>query len=662
MEKKSVDKKQLGKTIALGALAFVLTVLLVIPGTALLKPMLTDAAATAIYWIAQSFLVICFAANLLYSIRLDRRAEDRESVLAELNTLRANREESGRKLGQQLLRLARRTDVYAVALLLAATVSGLFGFVAPGGSIIPIFAFFTLFSRYWPDAGDTKVLEEGLTPEEEVPLQYALARQAQAVLGDTRPIGILHDAQCTASIISTPGKIYLCLGSWLLDCMTREEVYQVLLHEFAHLQDSRQEKLNRRIQRCGNQGDVFFGAANRLEGKTWSLHQIFASQEAEERADRAIAEFGNPQAAASAFAKLACHVYYEGFFLNSGVIIEKFQEETMPRHALQQLFEDFRTAVAGNQGWARSLIAGELQPRISSHPIARERIAALGVTDYSLELPAHEDAWGQEVQALVERQEQELYEQNRESYPQERQTWYLEPMERLAAWEAGGRPMTYEATREVLETLYDRRRYEEIVALGRAFRESGASEHERCHALFVEGLARLRLLDDSGLDLLYQAMEVNRNYEDAAGEAISRYCCTLGKEAEMNRFRSYADDQLARNVQILPTFPLSPRDDLLPTDRQDAIFQENLEVICRAAGAQLNRVFLVKKITSPKTHDYIYILDLDPQMSEEAQEAVYDTIFMHLDKQEEQYSLAYYGPDTGKDWIEKRAEYLIYTK
>ncbi len=646
--------RELGKQLRNWGLALGIALALEVLGAALRIPESLERIGCAV---GLTGLGLCFLGNVWLSHRFDREHTDRYRQLQMANALREDRRESARMLEKALARAAWESRIYTVLLVLWTAGTCLFLGAFPGGAIVPVYTLQMILERNWPQPKATP--PENATPEALCPQLYALAREVQGLFGDRRKLDILHDGGCSATIFAARDRVCLKIGTILQMSLTKEEVYQVLLHEFAHLGTA--ENLERRVQRIEG-GQWFFGITDRYLTWAFSLHKIFASLEAEERADRAILDHGNPQAAASMFAKLACHGYYEGFFLNSGDHLYFHREETPPKAWMRMVCGDFRKAVEGNLSRARELIAGELPMRVGSHPIARQRIAAMGVKDYEIIFPDHQDAWGREMNAILDWSDGEVANMDMEEYRQAREEAWTKPQAAIDGWLAAGKPLTYEATREVMEAFLTFHRYEELLALCRAFEESGASDHERCHAIFLEGVCRLRLGDDRGLALLYKAMELNRNYEDQASDGISRYCLTLGRKEEMEAFRRFADALAEKQVTVQETFPLTPRDTLLADHPDTDIFRENLAVIHKAAGEHLLRVFLVKKITSPETHDYIYILDMAPDTPEEAWERVWNTIFMHLDKQEEQYSLAFYEEDSGRDWLEKRPEFLLWKK
>ncbi len=638
--------------------AVVVEFALTIAGTLLLASRVPQSTADTICLACAVVLLAALLANTVVYLRnLKNPGRDRETVQA-MSQLRDNAALRP-LLRKKLLRRLFLLDCYtALSLILAVAVCLMQGVAGKNYTFaLPCIAVFQSVLQRFCRKRD-KLPAEGNVSREDFPQLYALAEKAQRAVGGDRKIVIYLSSQCTAAISLVGNQAGLLLGCMLLDICTQDEVYQIMLHEFGHLCHKKEHRLEQRSRYYGE--GFWYNFMDELCARLHMYYMIFSSQEKEQRADRAVAEQGNPQTAANALAKLAYFDYYDGDFLTSGKMLNLYEQEEMPKDWIALRCQDFKAAMAAQGERARYILDHELPPRVSSHPIMRHRIQALGVSGVVTVFPDHDDAWGAEVHEAICRVNGEISQEMAETYAQRREDIHVKPLANLEAWIASGRPLTYEATREVVETLFAYQRYEELLALARDFRETGASEHERCHVIFYEGLTRLRLRDDEGIDLLYRAIEINGNYESEGMGAIASYCAIWGKEAEMERYRSYADEKVDTNLDIRPLYPLRPKDDICPCEWDDGIFQGNLQVILDAGREELNRVFLVKKNTSPRTYQYIYILEFREGVADDRQDAIYDAIFMHLDKQEEHYALCLFEEASGKGWLEKKPEYLLY--
>ncbi len=651
------EKKQ---STMLWAVAGVLVIALGVVGALTLKPFLQD-------WVAGRMLIglmILHAIILLWNVLFQawykkRWLMDRQAQLDMALQLRDGGRPAWKKLERKLERAADRTDAYTVLLVVLEVVTALFLYAEPGIAILLIPLAYALLARLWPDTD--RVEPELPAMEDQFPLQYALAGKAGAAVGETRPVKLVHISSCTASVFVHRGVVYLQLGVPLLDCLTQDEVYQVMLHEFAHTQDKQQLHRQRHFRR-ERPGHILFAAVDLQEGLCYGLQQIFASQEQEERADRVTREQGDSVAAAGALAKIAFFGYYDEGYLRTHPFPNYFEGERVPARWISTICQDFRQTLQEAPEKARQLLEHEIPSRVATHPVIRQRIADLGVTDYETVLPTHEDAWGTEVKKALERADDKCLRSNVEVYEQGRKVHYLEPLKTVENWKRDGEKLSYADTREVLDALYGLKQYDQVLALCDRLARAGLTDSELAHAFFVEGLSRLKIQDKGGLARLYKAMDVNRNYEDTACEAIGAYCTTMGLAEELAEYRAFADRLMQKHVQIQPVFPLSLKDNIIPSVRDDEVFRENLQVILEAGEKYLNRVFLLKKYTSPETWDYVYILDFLADTPREEYERIHNAVFLHLDQQQEQYSLTDLEESGGKGWLEKRPEFILYSK
>ncbi len=651
-----MEKKTIWPRVLSWLVSFVITVALAALGALVLDPVLDGNTENFLFAMLILALCLLWIFNLCFYCVYIRKAKNKQRVLDMLMQLRDGGALARAVLERKLRRQIRITRIYTPFVMLLTAGACVMAYVFPGLSVIPLLAMQQLVTRFWPEKDefdpDLPAMEDAFA------LQYALVNKAREAVGETRPVRILHDTDCGAAVMFHKGTIWLRLGAALLDNLSQEEVYQVLLHEFAHMQDK--EQLRREQHMNSTRKSMLFYCTDLQEVEYFHLQQIFASRDREEKADMTVQQLGDPQAAASAFAKIAYYDYYLRSYLCPERAPEFYEKETPPEDWASRLSADFRQVYLEAPEKARRILDGELQPRVSSHPVMRQRIQNFGITDFTVEFPTHEDPWGLEAKKAVARVDAKLMELNRENYDLRRQENYLEPREKIAAWQAAGEPMTYEDTRDVLDALYFDRRYQEAIDLSRRFAQTNTPEHERCHAVFIEGLSRLKLQDDSGIDVLYKAIELNSNYREPAVEAIGDYCVMLGLQEELERYRAFADNLMQEQIRVDPLFPVTPK------DRLEAVAEEsfgpwrmNLDFICSAGGEELKRVFLVKKNTSATTCAYIYFLELAPDTEEKRTDEIFNAVFMHLDKQDEEYALDQLA---NAPWLSKAAEYVIYEK
>ncbi len=635
------------------------TILLSIIGNIFVKPLFSEDFISWVYIILLSMIILLFFIIGFFVIYVVKRKQNQKRTYEELTRLRDGGTKLQNELENKLNRTILYSYIYTVFLLAVVFPLSVLSYIDPGFSIFPIYIWKDLLSRIFPEKED--IDRTWIVSENDYPLQYALVNQAKSVFGEQRPVLIYHAEGFSAMITCTDREIYLGLGVIMLDCFSKEELYQVLLHEFAHTQDKKQAYYHKHVK-IAQENSYFFIIFNTLIDNYYNLFCLFSAYKQEITADRLMCKHGNPQTAAEAFAKTAFFDYFEKGFLSpkDSLTLSYYKNDAMPKDWISTYTNCFRNTVQSNLTFAMKIIENELPPRVYSHPIIRDRINALGVTDYTVTFPEHQDSWGKEIKKTLSDVDCKYYELNKNDFPTLREENYLNPAKAISDWITSGKPLTYEATRSVLDAYHCLDSYQEAIALCHTLYESGNSEQELAHAYFIEGLCQLKLRNPAGIQRLYQAMNLNDNYIDYGSDQIDDYCTTMGLKNELVEYRTYIDNILHTQTQSQPVFPLKKNDRLEAATDLDPNFSENLETITNVCGDYLHQVFLIKKSISEQTYFYIYLLDLLPETPDELAGSFFETIFVHLDKYQEHYLLEVYEKNTGKNWLEKHPEYIVY--
>ena len=571
----------------------------------------------------------------------------KRETIAMMNELVDQPEAAATEYYQKLKKDIRQSKLYfwcsfACGLLLAFLPIGGSAYPYPYTAVIAVFLLMNLFTRALPLFEKEKI---EFQKEEEYPHLYGMMRKAQQETGGNRKLYLLIDSSDNVSIASKGQKAYLVISALLLNILTEQELYQVLLHEFAHLQDTEGERLGRRMN--SKRKNIWFAACDMKEAYDYSFYSLFASKECERKADRMIREKGDTTSAASAFAKLAYLGYYEGgFFGDAQTTARLFEKEDAPaKDYYTHYLSCFLKSVSADPTLYRTTVEKEIETRMASHPIARVRIEALGIQDYGVSFEAPVGKYGAEVKKALAEIDREIFDDISENYAERRQNCYLEPLSVIEEFKKKGEPLTYEDTREVLEALMYFCRYEEIFELSKKMREKGLPEAEMVHAIYYEGLARLRMRDESGIDLIYKAIEINSNYFNEGYEATNNYIVTMGLTERREEYLAHLDEVAEQAVDHSELSELRAEDCLEKCPEDLPFFKSNLDFLLSEGEDVIEEVYLVKKIISEKTYCYTYLIcykkNADPGRCADINHAM----FMYLDKQEEQYSLVTYTPN-----------------
>lgn len=484
--------------------------------------------------------------------------------------------------------------------------------------------------------------ETPCVPEEEFPLLYALVRDVAGEERKDMPIRIwllcdIPSSECTAAVGVNDGHIDLHLGIMLLNVLTEEELRQVLLHEFSHLnqQDSHQLIFYNRTMQFLVPGEnqvlglmldwTCAGPAVKLAYQG-QLYFLLSSREKEKWADKQAARLGSRECQASALAKTACHdlwVFereaYESFYATP----------EHPRDLMTRRVEAFRQALAEREADWKTILERELPSRVDTHPTFRQRWEALGCCDYSL-VPRQEDTpLARECQVLLEHTDNGLASIPAQVYQQQRAESYEEPLALVTQWEKTGELLSPDEMRPILLAYLNLGKPEKMEELCDRLLEWDSHPIVTHFAYYWKGKLLLYRYDKRGIDYIYQAMEANRNYIQPGLDAIGSYCTRMGLAQELEEYRRRAPElmQQEQDCQIpdLSHSRLAPEN--LPEDWLDKI----RETAIRAAQGKLQKLYLVKQLASEEYQPSAVVLKLEPDATEDLVQKAYDKVFALLD-------------------------------
>lgn len=383
-----------------------------------------------------------------------------------------------------------------------------------------------------------KVLDQSdYVDRSDYPCLYGLAEKARDTMDCHGNIRIALSYDCNAGIRDSNGTYDIILGTTLLNLLSEQELYTCLLHEFGHMchRTPRQKKLEK-YDLWLNSGatnyifsgffDLTFLYLTVQYGFENFLYHYALSVTEETNADRAAVEHCNKEAFASALLKLKYHELYQWEAPALDRTSDYASEEVDFTFAHKEL-TTLRTAFAQREQVWKELVGKEILARNASHPTAAMRLAAMEITNYQL-LPFPADgAYAQECEKALCHLERHIAEEIiTPQYEALRKDNYLDPLQRITAWEEADKPLTAETYADLWGALSALGRLTEAEALSdraiATFPEAAVR-----FAYFNKGQFLLRRYDPAGVDMLYIALE-NSNYLDDALQMIGSFACLVG--------------------------------------------------------------------------------------------------------------------------------------
>ncbi|MBP3322364.1 MAG: hypothetical protein J6M12_08415 [Clostridia bacterium] len=536
------------------------------------------------------------------------------------------------------------------------------GDVSASIAIFPMYLCYGALSRLFPYK--EKYTFEGYCNPEDYPELHALAHKAATAVGEDGPVRIVFLNDCNAGIARI-GKTYsLQLGVNLLDVMSREELYEVLLHEFAHLTKDgnptdKEYALFSSLAERENTGfdglvNILFALPDAFYTFEYFVYRVTSSVVIEQCADRAIFEKGDPQTAINGMAKLG---YYHLFEKELQRFIEDhyYSSEQPRENTCQVVNEAFRRAVIERGDFYKSLLLKEIQPRSASHPILRYRMEALGVKDFTVILPDHADAYGTECKRAAQAVSKEIAEAIKENYEEVRKEQYLKPLAVIEEYRKTGQTLPAEEARPVFDALMAFSYYEEAEALCDRLFESTENKFATAHAHYTKGCILLGRYDDGGIEQIYQAMELNHNYVEEGLFAIGEYCCLTGNEEGIEEYRRKAMTYGQKQIdEVSHTGELTVKDHLSAETMPKEMLDDILAFMKKADEEVLDQVHLVRKQITDEYFCSFFILHFKQGAEDEKMVRVYDKIFNHLDTRPEDWHFSLFVYDDSLKAVMKK--------
>lgn len=498
---------------------------------------------------------------------------------------------------------------------------------------------------------------------DDYPELYRLAQSAADTVGVEGQLHIFILNDCNAGIRRFKKDVSLQLGSQLLSVLRPEELFQILLHEFAHLvggsvvarfEDSRTYRFL--MAECSGFEGKLFEKMLELPGVVAIFEcetcRFACSEQAEKRADEMILEKGNPSAASAALCKTAMGELFDGEI--SDFLPESFYAPELPRTDVNtRICDVYRRAIEVRKDFWMELLKKELPRQMGSHPIFRQRYEALGSPAFTLTFPDENTAYWQDVRRAIGYVDSETVKNLEKDYEQKRRENYLEPLELVERYEASDGHLTAPEIPPLLRAYRDLVRFEDQEKLcDRLLSDEKLSEYETVAALYCKGSNLLARYDEAGIEMVYRAIELNHNYIEVGLETIGNFCHWMGLEKEIEVYRARALEMLQEKRDVFDqTCELSPSDKLVREDFDgDGRLPAMLDYMVEAGEGKLLEIFLVRKVVSDDYFASAFVLRLDYGLTDEEAGAIYDKIFHYLDNYplDWNYALFTYNRQTEK--------------
>lgn len=478
--------------------------------------------------------------------------------------------------------------------------------------------------------------------KEDYPLLYETAQKAADIAGYHGKIRIFL-GDISIGIFSIGGTENLILGIPETLLLTREELTQVLIHEFSHVvqEDTvRSRQIARELETWNAEkassltrwGTVFLWIPQDILRREFAYYQSLSNIYRELLADAAVVKLGDPQQHINALSK--CYAWQLFTQAPHRELIYDLFEPESPREDyycyLLHVFEDY---LHREEPHIRSIFAREIPLKFDSHPIFRIRAENAGIQSYQLCTREEDPGYRAEIHRLLNLCNRLILEDSSpEDYLIDRQENFLDRravMETLAAVPnlediPISRRLSYAAALANVEPELQKALLESIL---RQEPENSSAVWLLAQALFYED-------DERCIELLYTSVRLNKDYIQMAYTLIGNFALQSGRQDLRDAYGERMVE-LFRTLDvgaICLTEPLSEND--LPAED----FREVRDAIFRRGGSDLVHLYSLKKKTL-NGPNYFYFLEFSIYSQRKTRERIYDDVFLYLDQREEHFSL-----------------------
>lgn len=553
-------------------------------------------------------LIIGTVASLVAKNRFVKKI-DRENLQRDLLAQRDRGESIANEKIALLKKLIKTIDGLSILFLILVCISefcfiAICGAEAAGAALPAIMGAYC--GLYFIRPRKIKINEnksEDYLKEEEYPLIYALTRRAADLVGCGGKIKIFVDHDFNAGVMAISGGYSIRLGSYILDNMSEEELFNVMLHEFAHV-EKKNDEINGILTYFNLVQDdqtlnfavcpyIYFHAKFMFE---FFAYQYICSLMNEDAADLAMRSYGNPEVAASMLIKLKFSELYQ-WERNTYDEENIFEPEEMIEDCIRRPLRWFRERMEiRKEEWIK-MIDSEILSRSATHSTAKMRIESLGVKEARLLPKSDSEEYLRETDKAISHLEALVRKDLQKSYSEIRESEYLQHKRVIEEWESAGKPITRENYQNIIIAHFASLKISDFVNLCCQVIEE-IPEPANYFAHHMYGIYLLRCYDERGLDHLYKSIELNHNEWEEAMQTIGQYSCMVGKQDELDKYRARAMEMSKKHINLYEKMDsIGPKDTLIrERELPRQLMAEMLEYFKEIDNGTIESIHMVRKV------------------------------------------------------------------
>lgn len=495
--------------------------------------------------------------------------------------------------------------------------------------------------------------------EAEYPHLFRLVREAAKEIGYKRRIrlflggpgvGVFRDRRFDG----------MFLPALLVSFMTKDELHQALLHEFAHLcrEELDQEfdwlVLTARASKVLNDTpQLVFGLFPLMPRLTAfrtrvTEYRTLIGRRLEQDADERLPGGEQARAAVAAIAKSAIFLRFNEEDRVS--TYRCYAAEEPRREQLTLRGEIFREMLAQRgKVWLEEL-ESEKSAQFDTHPTFSQRREALGVKEFSAFAEETDGAWLEEMKKLCD-QDAECLAMDPE-YSVLHEKYYVQRRKDMEAYDRCADPMNELESQALIDAAEAYFGLDTPKAMG-IVREILSRQPKNLEAKLLLGLWLLDARDDGGLEFLYEVAG-NGNYAERALTEAGEYVFRRGNDDRIAEYRTRSAYLLQEAAEFHYRLGEVRLSDLKPRSMAPELLDELVNEMVRRGGGLIEAIGCAAKEYDRREDAHVFVLKFVRDGDEEACEAAYNRIFDLLDERDENYALRM-DSDISLKWLERQA-------
>lgn len=510
--------------------------------------------------------------------------------------------------------------------------STLVAFVAGAISLFPLFDLFVVFETpYVPNRELTKA---------QYPLLHQVVEDAKKTLNCTKPYKIYAVVNSGIAVSSSPTCVNICIDIEEFVTLTRDELYQIMLHEIAHVinKDTRRNwGLEKFDQGLG-------GKIGAIEFKLMFgyLYARFALEKAtyyqactrfyEQNADESVKQYGDGQVYINGTAKSMLLGLYHGEF-NPDMNFHLFANEKVPKDFLVVDLNNFEKLKQTYLDKWNYILTHRLLSRIDTHPTFVMRMEHMGVTTYDLESVEANEQYVAEQQKMLNWGCERFAEENSRTYSEHRKGFYLPTKEKIEKYQRdieSGVALTFDQKIDFMQTIYYVNRDDCL----RIADELLQANPESSYAKFYKGVILAERLDKDCVDYLYDAAKLNVNLAESSMHTVGEFACNVGDQELLDSYRARAKDDTIDMVKREDALTLKKDDVYTANNLPDEDYDGILDYILQRGKDEIHAIYSVSRGEGANAL-HVYYIQFYKNAKSERCEQIYQATFLLLDTYDE---------------------------